>query len=85
MVELLWAPREQNVEADRLTNGDFRGLDPSRRIDLKLESFKFLVLDDLMSAGGELLDEVVALKSKPQPVSAPKRRKLGGLKVMDPW
>jgi hypothetical protein len=52
---------------------------------LKLESFKFLVLDELMTAGGDLLDEVVALKASPQTPSAPKRRRLGGLKVADPW
>ena len=46
---LAWHPREQNVEADALSNRDFNGFDPAKRIVFKsLEDLPFVVVPELM-------------------------------------
>ena len=34
-VDLRWRPRDTNVEADQLTNGDFKGFDEKRRVQIQ--------------------------------------------------
>ena len=48
-LSLRWAPREQNEEADALTNEDFTALDPGRRVVVDLQKIKWLVLDDMLA------------------------------------
>ena len=43
--------RDKNVEADALSEGRTHGFDPSRRIKVRLERFRWLVMDRLLSAG----------------------------------
>ncbi len=43
LFELQWIPREQNTEADAITNGDFTWLNPLRRLDANLDSLPFIV------------------------------------------
>ena len=59
-----WIPRLQNEEADALTNWDFRHFDAKKRVDVKLEELKFLVLNDLFSVGEDYLTELNDLKDK---------------------
>ena len=60
VLELTWAPRGKNMEADALTNEDFRGFSPSKRMAPDFSDLKFLVLDQLMSAGADFEAERVA-------------------------
>ena len=53
-LHLHWLPRLQNAEADQLTNGDFIGFCPSKRIRFCLNDFHGLVLGELSEAGCEL-------------------------------
>ena len=41
-------PCEANVEADKLTKGDFEAFEPSRRINVVWEDFQFPMIDLLM-------------------------------------
>ena len=41
-LELQWTPRDQNVEADQLTNQDFRGFDPEKKIHVDMSSLGFI-------------------------------------------
>ena len=41
-LDLQWIPRNQNEEADGLTNEDSSQFDPSRRIKVEIERLKFL-------------------------------------------
>ena len=50
-MELLWIPRDQNSEADRLADSDFGGFTPSLRVAADLADVRFLVLHDLLEAG----------------------------------
>ena len=59
-MELLWIPRDQNSEADRLADSDFSGFSPSRRVGPKLEDVPFMVLDDLVKAGLAWHEEAAA-------------------------
>ncbi len=47
-LRMTWTPREENGEADQLSNGITTGFDPELRIVVKPELIKWLVLDKLM-------------------------------------
>ena len=51
LLEVDWVPREQNTEADAITNGDFAWLNPSRRVQTDLKSLPFIMLPDLLARG----------------------------------
>ncbi len=42
-LSLGWAPREQNEEADALTNGDFSQRKPANRVNFVIEEVKWLI------------------------------------------
>ena len=46
-LDLGWIPRGQNTDtaADALTNGEFGGFDPAKRIKRNFEDIPFMVLD----------------------------------------
>ena len=88
-----WIPRDQNEEADALTNWDFRHFDSSRRVEEDLERLQFNVMKDLFAAGDDYLAELDALKlkAKSSPASAPaagektRKRKDPPLRETNPW
>ena len=88
-----WIPRDQNEEADALTNWDFRHFDSSRRVEVDLERLQFNVMKDLFAAGDDYLAELDALKlkAKSSPASAPaagektRKRKDPPLRETNPW
>ena len=47
-LDLGWVPRAQNTEADALTNEEFSGFDPGKRIEVNFEELKFLIMDKMM-------------------------------------
>jgi hypothetical protein len=63
-LDLVWTPREDNHEADQLTNGEFTGFDPDRRIKVSFAELPFLVLHELMVEGKRLEGQLADLKSK---------------------
>ena len=52
-LRLDWRPRESNVEADALTNEDFTGFDPARRVDAAGVHLKFACMPELEAATRE--------------------------------
>ena len=46
-----WLPRDQNEEADALTNFDYRFFEPSRRIEVDVNKLVFRVLLGVFEAG----------------------------------
>lgn len=50
---LRWRPREENVEADQLTNEDFTGFDESLRIRVNWAEMDFTVLNGLVKTRSE--------------------------------
>ena len=57
-LELRWLPRLQNAEADQLTNGDYRGFDFQKRVQVDMSPGSWLVMDDMLAAGADLYREV---------------------------
>ena len=53
-LNLDWAPRDHNEEADALTNLDFSGFDPARRVEIVLESIPWIAMDSYMKVAEEM-------------------------------
>ena len=83
-LHLGWAPRDQNEEADALTNGDFGQFNPERRITPALGILPFLVLPDLADVADGIYREVQARKTAGvTPAPAVPARK--SLRLREPW
>jgi len=89
VLDLGWAPREWNAEADALTNGEFDGFTASNRVAVDLTAVKWEVLPAMLEAGSRFYAEVKARKeADPLRAQPGKRRKKGreeALKTKDPW
>ena len=90
-LDLAWAPRNQNVEADALTNAKFQDFDPNKRIQKELEDVKFVLLQELMEEAAEMNEELKLARSskeakddRPQREEKSKKRK-GQARWQDPW
>lgn len=51
---LEWIPRDQNEEADALTNGRFGDFDPGRRIDVDLSNIQWLILPQMAAVSEDI-------------------------------
>eukprot|EP00438_Fugacium_kawagutii_P028975 Skav210536 [mRNA] locus=scaffold3045:358236:363217:- [translate_table: standard] len=81
-LELQWIPRDQNVEADSLTNLDYSLFDPSKRIKVNLEGLDFIALNELITAAAELDSEVTLKRSsKERSYQDPAHK----LRLAQPW
>ena len=87
-LQLGWAPRDQNSEADALTKGDFHDFDASRRIHIDPRSLQFEVMDELLRTGEDLYEQIKEVKLAPRrrapelQAQPPRKRRL---KERDPW
>ena len=98
-LELAWVPRDQNQEADAITNDLVDQFDPARRISTAGLDEKFLVLRKMLDLGDTFYHEKEALRSAalarrmaleadglaPPARVVQKKRKAAGLKVTQPW
>ncbi len=57
-LEMRWAPREMNAEADRLANGDTRGFADNLRVNLDFSTIPWIVLPQLMKTGESFAREI---------------------------
>ena len=64
VLDLAWVPRDQNAEADAITNGDVGEFDPRRKVEVKLEDMRFNVLHELLDLGDKFYSEVEAAKAE---------------------
>eukprot|EP00971_Amphidinium_carterae_P138427 2742957-Amphidinium_carterae.1 len=53
-LNLHWVPRDQNIEADALTNGVFYGFDPDKRIHIDPGRLPLRVLPRIAAEASEL-------------------------------
>lgn len=90
-LDLAWAPRNQNVEADALTNSEFQGFNESKRIKKELEEVKFILLHELMQEAAEMNEELKLAKSSKEAKGdrpereEPQRQRKGQTRWQDPW
>jgi hypothetical protein len=87
-LDLEWAPRDQNEEADALTNGDYNAFDPERRIAVDVEKIDWLVLPKMLGVAGDIYESVQKAKASkakgPVPVASTAGKGLK-LRTRDPW
>ena len=85
-VELDWAPRDVNQEADDLTNEVFGAFDPALRITTAFEELPWLVLPRLMREGAAFFADMQAARKKRKGgQSWPRRSKQERLRFAEPW
>ena len=83
-LDLAWAPRAQNQEADDLTNAKFDDLDMNNRIKVVIEVLDFVVMPKLMERASQLDEEIsLARSSKEAKSDGPKVRST--MKWQQPW
>ena len=87
LMELTWRNRNDNVEADALTNQDYTGFDERLRISCDFKNIKWLVLPEIMGLSVDLYREVQEqrLQAKSSKIRRPKTSGRRGLKWTDPW
>jgi hypothetical protein len=86
-LDLSWAPREQNVTADNLTNGLFHEFDLRNRVDLQWEKLE-LVFKDLMKfvkLGESFYSELAEVKAAGKLRGPQRPRLIRARKVKTPW
>ena len=84
-----WYPRDQNEEADSLSNSDPSEFAPHNEVRIRLQDIRWHVLPRYMAAADELYREVKSYRM-PAAIQQPKRGRLGGhqprpLREADPW
>ena len=94
-LELSWVPRNQNEEADALTNQRFEEFSEDKRIEVDFEKLEFVLLGDLMQKAGELDSELKLHRTSKEAKQASReeekaregqvKRKRGEMKWKDPW
>ena len=82
-LDLQWIPREQNVEADALTNEDFTLFDKEKRIEVDLQTLDFKILHTLMALA-EDIDHEIVMKRSPK-AQASHQDPAKKLRLTQPW
>ena len=84
-----WLPRDQNEEADALTNFDFRFFDPAKRVPVDVNNLGFEILPGLFKEGEvyvrELAEEKEKSKAKADKRAEKKSRPGEKLRDLQPW
>ena len=87
LLSVTWRPRDENEEADALTNENFGGFNEALRINFEWKDLEFLVLPRLTQAAEALFEEMRAERRASRQASAarlakPARKRL---RDRDPW
>ena len=54
-MSLGWVPRDQNEEADALTNGDFASFSKELRVDVDVANVRWLILPRMLEVAGRFM------------------------------
>jgi hypothetical protein len=84
-LDLVWAPRLQNEEADALTNADYSGFAEGKRIHMDVASLEFLVMGRLQEVSEHLYQDIVARRGSAQKAKSARTGPRVRLKARDPW
>jgi hypothetical protein len=86
-LDLRWRRRDENVEADALTNHEFEGFDPDLRVGINLKELGWKVLPWLMNEAETLFKEVLEAKGtkRKEPFSKRDAGHKSSLRQDDPW
>ena len=87
-LDLCWKRRDENVEADALTNHDFSLFTLSNRVQINLQDLQWKVLPWLSEEAAKLFFVVAELKAVKRPAAEPLTKmgkKKASLRQSDPW
>ncbi|CAE8676146.1 unnamed protein product [Polarella glacialis] len=90
-LDLQWVPRLQNIKADQLTNGDFRGFDPALRVRVNIATQPWVVLNSMLKQGRALYSviregRIESSKRKLEKFAGPfVRSQKKSFRERDPW
>ena len=79
-LELRWVPKDKNVEADALSNGNLHGFNEKLRMPVKVFNLKWMVLDDMIASGDEFQADRQVKRTW-----ARKRKQRGERLRREPW
>ena len=85
ILRLGWAPRDQNEEADALTNSDFSSFELSRRVVVDLAAIEWRVLPRMLEAAQDLYDRVQKAEGASGPPVAVAPFKPQTFRQRHPW
>ena len=77
-----WVPREQNAEADAITNGDVGWLSPGMRVATDMKTLPFQILPDMLAQGEAFYMGDDNVNAGAPELNSRERRTL---RVRDPW
>ena len=87
-LDLEWIPRNQNEEADAITNGKTEIFDARRKSEVEVATLPFRVLPRMVEVADHLYEQVRtrrAEKAVAAQKGAPRKGKKRPLKETDPW
>ena len=87
-LDLSWAPRDQNEEADALTNEDFEGFSANNRIEVDVEKLPFIVLGRLLDRAMELDGSIKLARSSKEAKEdqeRSKKKQRSNMRWEQPW
>ena len=84
-LNLGWVPRDQNEEADALTNGDFASFSNGLRVEVDVANVRWLILPRMLEVAGEIYERVRRSKEGEGPPKAATRPKSGSFRQRNPW
>lgn len=95
---LQWIPRDQNEEADALTNSRFEDFDPANRIEVDVDNLNWMILPKMMSVPEDVHRRVTERREqkrkdkekaprekKHEETKAPRLKPGERLRARDPW
>ena len=82
LFEMSWVPREQNTEADAITNEDIEWLDPGRRVATDMKTLPFLILPEMLAKGEAFYAGRENVNAGAPDIA---KKDVRTLRVRDPW
>ena len=87
LLSATWRPRDENEEADALTNEVFTGFDEKKRVEVRWSDLKLMVLPQLVKGAEALFAEYKEARRRERPkatraAAKPARKRL---RERDPW
>jgi hypothetical protein len=83
-LDLKWVPRDQNTEADALSNMDLKDFNEELRMQISPKEIQWKILDELLISSAELYGLIVEAKQNKQ-VSPPTHKRTRKVKLLDDW
>ena len=91
VLSVAWRPRDENEEADALTNQAFQAFDPAKRIDIAWKDLRFFVLPDLVGRALQHFEDMRETRrserkrASGEPPKASVKPARACLRERDPW